>query len=98
MYVYYKQNNISHTVIACTGNTSPTTMYYNLYYCKCPKVINTYNTIHSSKMKQWALSVMTSQNKNGHHMGGTLKFSGKCAYGKKCWIGYNLLEKEYMAV
>ena len=31
-------------------------------------------------------------------MGGTLMFSSTGAYGKYYWIGYNLLEKEYMAV
>ena len=31
-------------------------------------------------------------------MGGTLMFSSTGAYRENHWIGYNLLEKEYMAV
>ena len=38
------------------------------------------------------------QIKNGCCMDGTLMFSSTGAYGKNYWIGYNLLEKEDMAV
>ena len=31
-------------------------------------------------------------------MGGTLMFSSTGAYGENYWIGYNLFEKEYIAV
>ena len=41
---------------------------------------------------------MTSQDKNGRHIGETLIFSSIGAYGENSWIGYNLLEKENMAV
>ena len=35
---------------------------------------------------------------NGRRMGGTLMFSNTGTYGENYWIGYNLLEKEDMAV
>jgi len=31
-------------------------------------------------------------------MGGTLMFSSTGTYGENYWIGYNLFEKEYVAV
>jgi len=41
---------------------------------------------------------MTSQDKNGHCIGGTLLFSSIGVNKEKFLIGYNLLEKEDMAV
>jgi len=42
---------------------------------------------------------MTSQyKKNGCRIGGTLMFSSTDVYGEKFLIGYNLFEKEDMAV
>ena len=41
---------------------------------------------------------MTSQYKNGRRIDRTLMFLSTDAYGEKFLIGYNLLEKEDMAV
>ena len=48
----------------------------------------------STVESKWALSAITSQNKNGRHIGGTLMFSSKAPIEKKIWLVITCLRKK----